>query len=112
MESHHQSGLPHAKIRIRANNLYDNQVPRDQVSYFKNIAIFLKRSQQEKQKRRMDIFITLFGQQEQKGVQKTLQFKVDPTSGSMHSEIMHKSTNLRKNIKTLKVHEQNELEKL
>ena len=112
MESHHQSGLPHAKIRIRANNLFDNQVPRDQVSYFKNIAIFLKRSQQEKQKRRMDIFITLFGQQEQKGVQKTLQFKVDPNSGSMHSEIMHKSTNLRKNIKTLKVHEQNELEKL
>jgi hypothetical protein len=60
----------------------------------------------------MDIFIALFGQLEQKGMQKTLQFKVDPTSGSMHSEIIRNSTNLRKNIKTLKVHEQNELEKL
>jgi hypothetical protein len=68
MESHHQVGLPHAKIKIRPRNLFTNQVPRDQVSYFKNIAIFLKRRQEEQQQKRMDIFMTLFGQLEKNEV--------------------------------------------
>lgn len=72
MDAHHQVGLAHAKIKTRPRNLFTNQVARDKVSHFKDIAIFLKRRQEEAHKKKMDIFMALFGQLDKNVVQKPL----------------------------------------